>query len=126
MSSLLSSRSFIINNQLQIDLAEREKVLENQINSLSHQEKISVFDNLTNQPILFTQAYKDGWFALSLPKGRDYLIDFYDNGDGSTGNYGKEVGINKYYSTEEIKIRVEDEIKFEVRKFLNLLKNNKL
>lgn len=42
--------------------------------------KISVFDNLTNQPILFTQAYKDGWFALSLPKGRDYLIDFYDNG----------------------------------------------
>ncbi len=42
--------------------------------------KISVFDNLTNQPILFTQAYEDGWFALSLPKGRDYLIDFYDNG----------------------------------------------
>lgn len=42
--------------------------------------KISVFDNLTNQPILFSQAYKDGWFALSLPKGRDYLIDFYANG----------------------------------------------
>lgn len=36
------------------------------------------------------------------------LIDFYDNCDGSTGNYGKEVGINKYYSFREYHLYVEE------------------
>ena len=52
------------------------KVLEE--NPLSAQ--ITVFHNLTNQPLLFSQAYKDGWFALLLPRERDYLIDFYEKG----------------------------------------------